>query len=1143
MKLQTCHEPDKSWLTKDVDFPYFSPSSAVVIMKDLSLSLLSRGCGRSVSSSNRSTGRREGRLDVCFTPEDYYIWQSKETLLRLSSSGHLFAEAESSLPKTYSTRRGALLLYSQDLVAVETNSGLETGYRKKRIVPRETQQVQQHLKKVKELTSAVLSFSNNQVDKDEEQDNRKRVRLDLFLQMPSTSRTKTPQAEPQPWVHYVAITPKEPEKPQTYIDDSPQLSGSSQPTETSVHSARGEIHHPNMRSFHDAADGQGCFFQDSGIGGLLPRPLDSSVSHRACWEKKDRPRRESPSRDLHQNTATLHHRPLVLPPLFPDKEEVKEKQTGGREQTKRRHLKRNSVEQRGGGGGTGGHPSEKGSVILLQPEEEPPPPPVGGMGGVVGWKGPGKQSSLAFLHHLHDPCESSETNRGVVRGVLPLELRDFQNRKPVGSLIVGPDGDIIQLSLYDSSQGPSQGDGCTEQKALQVLSSEGEELPWVIVLQPEHTNTEGGVELNTRASVDDTQHRQSVQKGAEGHVPVGQVAAEELHFSTKQVSYSTDVSTKKKRKSSKRGTETWKEHTKDAKNKVRMPPLRERVAKGKMRGGNTEEEEEEEEEEENEEEDEDEEQNGEEEDDYEDEDEDLGSTGHSSYLYGSNRSGEIFSPTDPTMRHTVDKKKKNAKRRATEEAAITAGKRAVKSKEPDGHNTVRKTEKRQKPRIDDAQSIRTETDEEEETTGEAAGTQDQSALPSVMKKKKNKIKDREGRRGEMNMNEDREDPRGGNTGQKEASSRRKRRGRRKEILAGSPEDPMEDEEEEEEESDPEMQNETQRKSTQRASAAQKHSDDTTTEDDTDTDCVSTNDQYSSVRSVSSHRSTVASSHFNARSSRRSVASSYEGGVSASVVGPAASRGRMSSCSTVMITEEQLMLNPKKPEFSGPTKSQGEEEAALLHRAQRAERRRLQDERKRREQEEQERKMQQREQTQERMKKEERRRREEQEQERARLEQAQRERERRRQEERRRQMEQLRRLREVEEQRRKDKLELLRLEEEKQQEEERRMLEEMDESERIEYLCRKKQEQEERRLKEEEQRKRDEEAAVEARLQAELLNRQVALLQQQLSFKRGLVLEAGGLEKTQGISRPWIYSYFALLQLLGPSACKAETVTP
>lgn len=37
-------------------------------MKDLSLSVLSRGCGRFVSSS-QNPGRHDGRLDVCFTPQ------------------------------------------------------------------------------------------------------------------------------------------------------------------------------------------------------------------------------------------------------------------------------------------------------------------------------------------------------------------------------------------------------------------------------------------------------------------------------------------------------------------------------------------------------------------------------------------------------------------------------------------------------------------------------------------------------------------------------------------------------------------------------------------------------------------------------------------------------------------------------------------------------------------------------------------------------------------------------------------------------------------------------------------------------------------------------------------------------------------
>lgn len=47
--------------------------------------------------------------------------------------------------------------------------------------------------------------------------------------------------------------------------------------------------------------------------------------------------------------------------------------------------------------------------------------------------------------------------------------------------------------------------------------------------------------------------------------------------------------------------------------------------------------------------------------------------------------------------------------------------------------------------------------------------------------------------------------------------------------------------------------------------------------------------------------------------RESPASSCEGHTAASTVGPNSSFGRLSSCSPVKITEQQLMLNPVKPE--------------------------------------------------------------------------------------------------------------------------------------------------------------------------------------------------------------------------------------
>lgn len=72
---------------------------------------------------------------------------------------------------------------------------------------------------------------------------------------------------------------------------------------------------------------------------------------------------------------------------------------------------------------------------------------------------------------------------------------------------------------------------------------------------------------------------------------------------------------------------------------------------------------------------------------------------------------------------------------------------------------------------------------------------------------------------------------------------------------------------------------------------------------------------SCVQSVSSLGST-AISPFNRRRLRRSTASPCEVVVPVSAMELASSCGRLSSCSTVMITEEQLMLKPVKPEVGG-----------------------------------------------------------------------------------------------------------------------------------------------------------------------------------------------------------------------------------
>lgn len=50
--------------------------------------------------------------------------------------------------------------------------------------------------------------------------------------------------------------------------------------------------------------------------------------------------------------------------------------------------------------------------------------------------------------------------------MLSCVLSDLQNGRSVGSLILGPDGEIIQLSLYANNQDPSQADGDTHEQGM-----------------------------------------------------------------------------------------------------------------------------------------------------------------------------------------------------------------------------------------------------------------------------------------------------------------------------------------------------------------------------------------------------------------------------------------------------------------------------------------------------------------------------------------------------------------------------------------------------------------------------------------------------------------------------------------------------
>ncbi|XP_051937855.1 trichohyalin-like [Hippocampus zosterae] len=303
-------------------------------------------------------------------------------------------------------------------------------------------------------------------------------------------------------------------------------------------------------------------------------------------------------------------------------------------------------------------------------------------------------------------------------------------------------------------------------------------------------------------------------------------------------------------------------------------------------------------------------------------------------------------------------------------------------------------------------------------------------------------------------------------------------------------------------------------------------------------CLFTDGEHStesSVRSVSSQMSPSASLDLDVRSSLRS---SYEG-LSADMPILTSSHAQSSSpCSTIMVTEQQLMLELVKTETSRSN------EEKTRRQAERAEIRRHEMERRRREQEEVERmEQQERKWTKDNIRnelEEERRRRaehlrlrklgeeevsrtrEQEEQERARQEQVERERARRRQGGRRRQMERLQKMREEEARKRNAEVEHLHLEEQRRQEEGCKTLQDMDMSERDEYLALQELQKEDRRTKEEAHQMGEEEQALRAE--------EMAVLQQQTAFKRGLPLEVEGMGRTQGISRPWVYSYFTLLRL-------------
>ncbi|XP_053453463.1 uncharacterized protein KIAA2012 homolog isoform X2 [Nycticebus coucang] len=104
-------------------------------------------------------------------------------------------------------------------------------------------------------------------------------------------------------------------------------------------------------------------------------------------------------------------------------------------------------------------------------------------------------------------------------------------------------------------------------------------------------------------------------------------------------------------------------------------------------------------------------------------------------------------------------------------------------------------------------------------------------------------------------------------------------------------------------------------------------------------------------------------------------------------------------------------------------------------------------------------------------------------------------------------------------------------------EEQKRLMEMAEEERLEYQQQKQKAEEKAQLEAEERRLKEEEATrlaqEEAMKQVQEQARQKAALEKHLHFHQELLKEARGLQWTQNISRPWVYSYFQFLPIPRP----------
>ncbi|KAI1898300.1 hypothetical protein AGOR_G00070900 [Albula goreensis] len=793
------------------------------------------------------------------------------------------------------------------------------------------------------------------------------------------------------------------------------------------------------------------------------------------------------------------------------------------------------------------HPKELDLECLGLPEPGEEDVSLGVLPPLGGRKGPGKQSSMALYRQEpldpHDLCDPHNLQTGSVRGSLPVELREWQKGNAVGTLIMGPDGEIIQLSFWGPAAG-AEGQqvldditGETELKASEVI----QEQPWTFLLQtdtgsvinvphaqksPSFPNKQCGLQDEDRKARShiqkDGEEDETLHPVHEEQCPVlkrametppavtpinDEVEEDEEGIPSVNTTYVNHTNTH----TGQQGTGEIKEGTKT------LQPETQKSARGPLsreEAINT----------------------------------DTLTPGLSTGE-GKTIGSALSDMQDPK---TTNGSLRRPKSQYTQEQVQTSldvdskeAKRIRADQKVEGDTKSRKKEVREDWPL--GKSLTQETADPNVSMKKTKGSKEKSEnISSLQAKKKKKIK----QRAQFVVGKARE-----SVLERPAEERMDRAGAKKKLDMVKPDAVAKDKEQQQE-------------SRSSSSILGKNmNDDGLPRVKLHTPASHSDRVNGPDRPCSSDCLTEAACPDPLNASTASMKSQSSAASLTKSQSPAASM--MKSRSPVpSITDSQLSLKATTREpphvhlvnldassniDGGGGKVMTRREQQEAERAARAEQRRMEVERKRAQRDEQRKRQQEKEEREERLKQElleeqqrraeelrlrklreqeEKQQQEEQEKEHWRREQAEREKERKRQEEKKRQMERFLKMRQEEEERRAAELERLRVEEEAHREEERRRLLQMEESERQAYLLQRQKEEAQRRLEEEERKRREEEAAL-ARQEAMLqLARQRAALEQKLKFHCGVLAEGEALSLTQSISRPWVYSYFRLLKLLG-----------